>query len=296
MTRFTPQWLQSGSYAASQDRRLIGALWPAPASSGCAVSVSSGMTLNITAGQVAVPSQNNTGTTLCTSDAVEQIVIPAAPPSGQNRIDLVICQPRGTDLDGGANNDWIWTSVQGSPATAGSETPPATPAGAVQVAQVRITGGSAALVAGNIFDTRPGGLSLPPASGTGSTPRGWVNSALGPASAVSCGATLTTVMTMAANVIAARRYRLNVYANGNQQTAAGNGYFLIADSASYVSARVTSFAGLPAAQWATGSYVGSFVATATAAVTFTLSGLTSAGTLSVPVNSGSLLLEDIGSQ
>ena len=28
MTRYTPQWFQAGSYAASVDRRLIGALWP----------------------------------------------------------------------------------------------------------------------------------------------------------------------------------------------------------------------------------------------------------------------------
>ena len=28
MTRYTPQWLQAGSYAGAYDRRLIGALWP----------------------------------------------------------------------------------------------------------------------------------------------------------------------------------------------------------------------------------------------------------------------------
>jgi len=159
LTRFTPQWLQSGSYAASQDRRLIGALWPGPASSGCAVSVAGGMTLNVAAGQVAVPTQNNTGGTLCTSDASEQIVIPAAPPSGQNRIDLVICHPRGADLDGGANNDWIWDSVQGT--VAASPAVPATPAGTVAIYQVYVPGAAAALVAGNLTDVRPGGLGGP---------------------------------------------------------------------------------------------------------------------------------------
>jgi len=179
MTRFTPQWLQSGSYAASQDRRLIGALWPAPACSGCAVTVASGMTLNIAAGQVAVPSQNNTGTTLCTSDAVEQVVIPAAPPSGQNRVDLVICRPRGTDLDGGANNDWIWDSVQGT--AAASATVPATPAGTVAVAQVFVPGAAAAIVAANLTDVRPFGLAvagapaLPPPVTSGSTVQSYVD-------------------------------------------------------------------------------------------------------------------------
>lgn len=296
MTRFTPQWLQSGSYAASQDRRLIGALWPGPASAGCAVTVGGGMTLNIAAGQVAVPSQNNTGSTLCASDALEQIVIPAAPPSNQNRVDLVVCQPRGTDLDGGANNDWIWASVQGAVATSPAQpTPPAAPAGSVAVYQVYVPGAAAALVAGNLTDVRPGGLGVPPASGTGSGPRGHVASFTGPGTAVSLGSTLTTVFTLAVPLTAGRRYRLNVYGNGNQQTAAGTGYFLIQDNASYISARVTSWTALAVSGWATGSYVGAFAATATASVTFTLSGLTSAGTFSVPVNSGQMVVEDIGS-
>lgn len=175
MTRYTPQWLQSGSYAASQDRRLLAALWPAAASSGCAVTVAGGMGLNVAPGQVAVPSQNNTGSTLCTSDATEAVSPPiaAAPPSGQNRIDLVICQPRGGDLDGGANNDFIFTSVTGT--AAASPTVPATPAGAVALYQVFVPGAAAALVAGNLTDVRPWGLAvlgaqaLPPPVTVGST-------------------------------------------------------------------------------------------------------------------------------
>src|SRR2546430_166712 len=107
MTRYTPQWLQAGSYAASVDRRLLGALWPSPASTGCAVTVSAGMTVNIAPGQAAVPSQNITGSTPCSSYAVEQVTLSSAPGAGTNRYDLIICRPRGNDLDGGANTDFI---------------------------------------------------------------------------------------------------------------------------------------------------------------------------------------------
>lgn len=174
MTRYTPQWLQSGSYAASQDRRLLGALWPGPASAGCAVSTPVGtMNVNVAPGSVAVPSQNNTGSSLCTSDAIETVTLPAAPPSGTNRIDLIICRPRGTDLDGGGNNDFIFDSVQGS--AVASPSVPATPAGTVALATVYLTGGSASIAAANINDVRPWGLSvggaqaLPPPVTTGAT-------------------------------------------------------------------------------------------------------------------------------
>jgi len=162
MTRFTPLWLQSGSYAGSQDRRLIGALWPAPASNGCAVTQGSAMTVNGAAGSVAVPTGNNTGSTLCASDALETVTLTAAPPSGSNRIDLIICRPRGTDLDGGANNDWIFDFVTGT--AAATPTVPATPAGTVALAQIYVGGGVAAIINANITDVRPGGLAVPPAS------------------------------------------------------------------------------------------------------------------------------------
>jgi len=158
MTRHTPNWLQAGQYSAAWDRDLIGALWPSPAAAGAAVTVASGMTVNVAPGQIAVPTPNNTGSVLCTSDAVEQVVLAAAPASGVNRYDLVTCQARGNDLDGGANNDFIFTSVTG--VAVASPVPPAVPAGAVALAQIYIPGGSAAITAGNIVDRRPFGLAV----------------------------------------------------------------------------------------------------------------------------------------
>jgi hypothetical protein len=156
MTRYTPLWEQAGSYAASIDRRLIAAVWPPAAVTGCAVTAQAGtMLVNIAPGAVASPSQNSTGSTLCVSDAVEQVAIAAA--SGQNRIDLVICRPRGTDLDGGTNNDFIFDTVQGIPAA--SPAPPAVPVGTVPLAQVLVPTGSVAVTQPNITDIRPAMLN-----------------------------------------------------------------------------------------------------------------------------------------
>jgi hypothetical protein len=152
MTRQTPLWLQQGTYAASVDRRLPGALWPAAAVLGCAVTVSSGMTVNVAAGSVAVPASNNTGSLLCVSDAVEPVTLAAAPGSGSNRYDLVICQARGNDLDGGTNNDFLFTTVTGTAAATPSV--PATPNYATVLAQIYVPGGSASVTAGNITDVR----------------------------------------------------------------------------------------------------------------------------------------------
>ena len=157
MTRYAPQWLQASSYPASVDRRLIGALWPTAAVTGCAVSVASAMTVNVAPGQVAVPTANNTGSALCSSDAVEQVTLAAAPASGLNRIDLVICQLRGNDVDGGSNNDFLFSAVTGT--AVASPTAPAVPANAVALAQILVPGGSAAVTAGNITDRRSGRLA-----------------------------------------------------------------------------------------------------------------------------------------
>lgn len=157
MTRHTPQWLQAGTYPAAIDRDLIGALWPSPACSGMQVTVGSAMTLNVAAGRVAIPTGNATGSALCTSDATEQVTLSAAPASGTNRIDLVCAQVRGGDIDGGANNDWVLVAIAG--AAQASPVPPATPANCVVLARVYVAGGTAAIVAGNITDARPGTLS-----------------------------------------------------------------------------------------------------------------------------------------
>jgi hypothetical protein len=122
-----------------------------------AVSAGAGMTCNVAPGTAAVPTQNSTGATLCVSTAVENVALTAAPPSGTNRIDVVTVHPRGNDLDGGSNNDWIVDVVTGT----GASTPaaPAVPAGQLALAQVYVAGGTA--VPGTITDVRRQGLDTP---------------------------------------------------------------------------------------------------------------------------------------
>ena len=166
MSRYAPQWLQAASYSGSQDRRLISALWPAPASSGAgATVVGSSMSVVVAPGQVAVPSPNQTGSTLCTWDAPETVTHTTIGSGGGNRIDLITCHPRGNDLDGGANNDFIIDVVPG--AVAATPAVPVTPAGQVALWQVFITGGAVALVSGNLTDVRPSGLAI---GGAGALP------------------------------------------------------------------------------------------------------------------------------
>jgi hypothetical protein len=285
MTRYAPQWIQAASYGAAQDRRLIAALWPGPASSGCAVVPVSAMTVQIQAGQVAVPTQNNSGTTLCTSDAAEQVTLTAS--AAQPRIDLITCHPRGTDLDGGTNNDFIFDFVTGTPAA--SPTVPATPAGQVALAQIAVGAGVASIVAGNITDVRPGGLAVP----TSSSPRGYVNQATGPASQTDC-TTLTVLVTLTVPVVAGRRYRATGSGFGLQQTATSTSASIrIYDpSGAFVTAGNSN--SLPAGQGLNGAAASQWQAAATGNATWLFQASSNAGSLRFAANACSLFIEDIG--
>jgi hypothetical protein len=126
------------------------------------------MVLNIAAGQVAVP-VGLLQSVLCTSTAVETVTLDPAPPSGTNRIDLVVCTARSADW-GGANEDFVFAKVNG--AQASSPVAPAVPAQSVALAQVYVAGGSAAVTAANITDRRGAGLTVP----TMAAGRLWANS------------------------------------------------------------------------------------------------------------------------
>jgi hypothetical protein len=248
MTRFSPLWLQAGTYAAGVDRRLPGVLWPAAACTGCAVSVASAMTLNVAPGSVAVPTPNNTGTTLCVSDAVEQVTLAAAPGAGSNRIDLVCCQARGTDLDGGANNDFVFVPVTGT--AAASPVAPAVPPGAVALASILVPGASASITAGNITDLRPPllglawdsawGLVAPPAIIT-------ANSASAAGNVPGCAVTFPAV--------ANRRYRITGQCRNISTAVSSSPELLLARGATVIGAILLAGVSMPA-----GNYPGGMLA------------------------------------
>lgn len=292
MTRYAPQWLQQQSYSAAQDRRLIQALWPAPASTGGAATISVGtMTIQFAAGQCAVPSPNSSGSTLCTWDATEFVTIAAAPPSGQNRIDIVTVHPRGNDLDGGANNDFIFDTIVGT--AAASPVAPAVPAGQVPWYQVNVPGGAASLVAGNLTDVRPGGLAIttyvPPAS----SPRGYQGDVVGPASQLNLGATQVTIVSLAVPMVAGRRYRANATLYGIQQTATGAcvAQFVRPDN-NLVNQLFNQ--SLAAGAWGVGSTTMTYSPTTTGTGTWVMRGSTSGGSFAIGAGQGTIVVEDIG--
>lgn len=208
-------WLQQGSYAASVDRRLFGSLWSGLATSqGLAVSPSSAMTLAVAPGAVAVPTNNGTGSCLCVSDQVENPVVTAAPASN-SRIDLVVAQARGNDLDGGSNNDMVFAVIAGT--VAASPTPPATPANAVALAQVTVASGTAAITAGMIADVRPHGLGREVALASGAPFSSYVDPLSGEAW-VAKGGVKGGAWFKARDVLRARMYRTAGYTGSTSLT------------------------------------------------------------------------------
>lgn len=158
MTRHTQLWIQAGEYPASLDRELLSALWPAAASRGVGATAVGGNFVAIDPGVVVVPSANNTGSLLCTSDAVENVAFLPAPAAGLSRFDLILAQTYGADLDGGVRNDWIFLVIQG--VESASPTEPPVPPGAALLHRVTRTGGAGAITQGDVLDRRPGGIPL----------------------------------------------------------------------------------------------------------------------------------------
>jgi hypothetical protein len=145
MTRFAPLWQQANSYPATLDRSLISTIYPnGGIVSGQASAVANTMNVSIAPGTLVVPLQSGQGAALCRWDAGEVVTLPASPPSGQSRIDLVIAQVRDNALDAGANNDFIFTSVTGTAVVSGPVAP-ALPTNAFAVATVLVPGAVANL-------------------------------------------------------------------------------------------------------------------------------------------------------
>jgi hypothetical protein len=111
------------------------------------------MNVSIAPGTVAVPLQAGQGAALCRWDAAEVVTLAAAPPSGQSRIDLVIAQVRDNALDAGGNNDFIFASVTGTPASANPAVP-TTPPNALVLYQVLVPGAVANLNTATLTDVR----------------------------------------------------------------------------------------------------------------------------------------------
>jgi hypothetical protein len=168
VTRYQPLWEQAGQYAASQDRSLLGAIWPAGGVTGGAVTASAtAMTVTAAPGTAVVPLQAGQGCALCRWDAVADstMTLNAAPPAGQSRIDVYSVQVRDNALDGLGNNDFVFAVTTGLPATSNPAVP-ATPNNAYALANITVPGGVANLSTATV--TRVSALLAP----SGAVPAG----------------------------------------------------------------------------------------------------------------------------
>jgi hypothetical protein len=269
MTRHAPLWLQASEYAATLDRRLIGALWPGPRSEGCAVAAGGGMDVTIQPGSIAVPTANATGSTLCFSDAVETVTLDAALPAGSDRRDLIVCHAYGGDLDGG-------------------------PAGCVKLAEVLVSGGSAAVEAAKVYDRRPGSLAV---QNRLAFPLGFVARYTGPTNQTDYGGEGWTLRIMVV-VPARRRYKFHSYCRGYAYNGSGNMSFQFYPQGStfpWGMQMVVDNDTTPN-MWNAGSCVWTYNNDTDGDVTLTI-GTSAAGSGSwarVPANSAEIYVEDVG--
>ena len=136
MARYGPLWQQARQYPASEDRALFSALYPLGGLlDGVVTASKSDMSCSVAPGIAAVPLVTGQGVALCRWDAAE---IPTpnhspAPGAGTSRVDLIVVQVRDSNVDAGANDDFIITTVKGTPAAYTASTRPAD-AGPEQVA------------------------------------------------------------------------------------------------------------------------------------------------------------------
>jgi hypothetical protein len=155
MTRFTPLWQQGGEYAATEDRRLVGSLWPSAAITGFAVSAQGGgFRINVAAGGAAIPAPDQSGSLLCVSDGIEQVDLDLPGTGGtENRIDLIAIELHGTELGLTGEPGFDVIAIRGQFAAA--PLPPGLPPGCLSLAQIAVNNGAVTIAPGNITDLRP---------------------------------------------------------------------------------------------------------------------------------------------
>jgi hypothetical protein len=129
-------------------------------------------------------------------------------------------------LDGGANNDFLFTTVTGT--AAASPSVPAVPPNAVALAQIYVPGGSASVTAGNIVDRRAPTVDLV------KSPQGRLAYAQ-----IIAGTTAVSVETAAGvsvsiNVPANRYVRLESYCRAMNGAVNGSAFYRIKEGAAIV--------------------------------------------------------------
>lgn len=293
MTRFTPLWVQQGNYAASVDRGLINAIWPRQSYVIDMKAVpATAMTTRVGQGKASVWI-NVISSVLCYSNGFEDVLHTAAHAT-LPRIDLVVLQVRANDLDGGANNDWLFQVVPGTPAA--SPVAPALPTYSMPIAEVLIPAAfNAVIPAGNITDTRPRRMDQPL-----NTAWGEVAYAEQTVAQTAIGSTAVDVtgLSVTWDSPANRRYAMTAFvANASQLTANGQQNFQITDEANALKANAYVAATYTVPNSYTAVVMRRFIQTTAATLTRKLRASTSLGTMNLNFGAnvpGWIRIDDIG--
>jgi hypothetical protein len=197
------------------------------------------MNVSIPPGRAAVALQAGANTALCAWDAAEVVTSPAAPASGNSRIDVVILQVRDPQLDAGVNNDFLFQLLAGAPTT-GTPVAPTVPANAMAICSYTVPGAAANLNGVTVNDARI------PLVGPATTGRVVADMVI-PASGGWQSATHVRLVTLPPfPAVAGRRYVVSGWAVTQMSTAKDIAGFFIGDG-------VTTFAD-PGASIAAGDY------------------------------------------
>lgn len=163
-----PFFTQGGSYDARSDRLSStawltdeGTIWPAD----LAVSqrgAGANMSVDVSSGFCYVSSDvTSQAWYLCLNDAAVNKTIAVVGSAGQSRKDLVVARCYDTQ-HGDGSNSWALSVVQGTAATTGTETVPATPTRSLPLAIVSVTYGQSSILNANITDQRVAALPVAP--------------------------------------------------------------------------------------------------------------------------------------
>jgi hypothetical protein len=161
VTLYPPLWAGGLSYAAGADRRLLNALFQGGGVldlAGTDLKVQqraagANMSVDIQPGTGIVTGTDGAdqGRYLCTSNAVENRTVNAAPGAGTSRIDRIYARVQDADILGGSSS-WTLNYLAGT--AAASPAVPALPASSIPLARFTVLSSTTQITSGMIQDDR----------------------------------------------------------------------------------------------------------------------------------------------
>lgn len=163
----SPLWLEDVDVSAKMMRQLPSALFAdqgvlqagIPGGNAGAAAPGAGMTVTIQPffGIVNGTTSAGQGRYLVQNSSAASVTVPAAPGTGQSRLDLIVAQIHDDDEDGGGVNSWELLTIEGTPA-ASNPALPTVPNNALAMYQIATTGTQTTLTTANITDLRVSAL------------------------------------------------------------------------------------------------------------------------------------------